>query len=95
MLAGVPISVMLPPNSEENDSGISNRKIGTLVRRETPMTTGNNIAVAPTLLMNADMTPQVIMMTTMRRTSLVPATRSMARPITSATPVSSIPADTM
>jgi hypothetical protein len=54
-----------------------------------------SMAVAPTLFIKAEITPQVTMIVAIRRGSLSPANRRMARPIASATPVLNSPPDTI
>ncbi len=95
MLAGVPIRVILPPSSDEKERGMSNLETAILVRREMPTMAGMSIAVAPTLFMNAEITPQVTMIVAISLGSLSPANRRMPRPITSATPVLNSPPDTI
>ena len=95
ILAGVPIKVREPPNREEKDSGISNFETGTLVCRDMLTTAGSNIAVAPTLFMKAEMMPQAIMITAIKRISLFPDNRRIYFPKTSATPVLNNPPETM
>ncbi len=75
ILAGVPIRVIAPPNSDEKESGISSLETEILVRREMPIKAGMSIAVAPTLFINAEITPQVTMIVAMRPGSLSPANR--------------------
>ena len=95
ILAGVPMRVMLPPSSDENESGISSCDTGTRVRRDIPTTAGRSMAVAPTLFINADIMPHVTIITATSRGTLSPASRKIRRPIKSATPVLNNPPDTM
>ena len=46
-----------------------------MVRREMPIKAGMSMAVAPTLFMKAEITPQVTMIVAMRRGSLSPDKR--------------------
>ena len=95
ILAGVPIRVIVPPNRDENESGIKSFETGILVCFATLTTAGNNIAVAPTLFIKADIRPQVSIMTVIRRISLFPESRKMNFPRISATPVLNNPPETI
>ena len=57
MFGGVPMSVTRPPNSDPNDSGMSNSAGDRSDCRAVWITTGNRSAKAPTLFMKADRMP--------------------------------------
>jgi len=54
MFGGVPISVVMPPSSEANASGMRKTEAGIAFRRATWMATGMTSASAPMLFMNAE-----------------------------------------
>ena len=54
MFGDVPMSVMMPPSSEPDASGIRTRDAGFSVRRATCSAIGMKIASAPMFFMNAD-----------------------------------------
>ena len=51
---GVPISVIIPPSSDANASGIRKREGNCPLRVDTRIATGSRRLTAPTLFMNAD-----------------------------------------
>jgi hypothetical protein len=94
MLGGVPMRVSIPPRREATETGMRSLEGEISRAHASPMTTGTMTATVPVELMKADRVATRIMMMTMRRTWLSPASLAGRRPMAWATPVWKRPSPT-